>query len=508
MTLREILEKLRVETSTILLWLLVAMIAYLAIGAWFDTSQFHVFAGDDLRSFTAAKRGAGGVNQMMISFYKFRPVTALLFGGVARWTNCDFRAVVSTGLMLHTINGLLFFYLLYYRIRLPLVISFGITVVAVFNRFATYLFMQDTALIEGLAIAVFLVLLIVSLSFIQQPTIGRALRLAALFTIIIYTYEQYLVLALPLLLLGIFRFRVDRKSAVILSVGVILSVLSNFLIKTFVLRTPILIGTATVPIGFNPIQICLFLLSGTLNLVGINRGPAYLSLEDFPDSPAWIKVISLAAAALSFLLVFGAITGAMSAKSSERKPALIRLSFYGSMISVLLLSASITFRQQYSWLYPSYLAFLAFLGSAVMVTRARRASVQLALTCLVFLSLPREIYLARRHSQFFAFQADQIASNLFTTLHHISGIGATDVVLIRGDVPGKSWVFMENRFFSRYTFSTPFNGYMFSRFYALPNLEFEEKSSGAEARDRATLVLEYDARSRSFNVLRKCSPAN
>jgi hypothetical protein len=207
-------------------------------------------------------------------------------------------------------------------------------------------------------------------------------------------------------------------------------------------------------------------------------------------------------------LVFGAITGAMSAKSSERKPALIRLSFYGSMISVLLLSASITFRQQYSWLYPSYLAFLAFLGSAVMVTRARRASVQLALTCLVFLSLPREIYLARRHSQFFAFQADQIASNLFTTLHHISGIGATDVVLIRGDVPGKSWVFMENRFFSRYTFSTPFNGYMFSRFYALPNLEFEEKSSGAEARDRATLVLEYDARSRSFNVLRKCSPAN
>jgi hypothetical protein len=498
MTLREIPGKLRGEVSAIFFWLLVAIIAYLAICAWFDISQFHVFAGDDLRSFSEAKKGSLAFNDLMIAFYKLRPVTALLFGAVARWTNCDFRAVASIGLMLHTINGFLFFYLLHRRIHLPLVTSFGITVIAVFNRFATYLFMQDSALTEGLVIAVFLVMLIVSLSFIEQATIRRALCLTALFTIIIYTYEQYLVLAPPLLLLGIFSFHANRKSAMILSAGVILSSLSNFWIKAFVLHTPILIGTAAAPIRFARGQICSFLWSGALNVVGVNRGPAYLSLEDFSDSPVWVRMISLAAAILSCLLVLGIIAGTVSAEGGERKSALIRLAFYGSTIAVLVLSASITFRQQYSWLYPSYLAFLAFLGSAMMATKAHKAGVQLALTCFVLLSLSREIYLSRRHSRFFAFQADQIASNLFTTLHHINGIASIDTILIRGEVPAKDFVFMANRFFKRGT-QLP-GGYTFSKFYALPNLEFDDKGSGAEVTDEARLVLEYDALSSSFKI--------
>src|SRR4029077_11518604 len=174
--------------------------------------------------------------------------------------------------------------------------------------------------------------------------------------------------------------------------------------------------------------------AGALNLIGVNRGPAYLSLEDFPDSPIWVKVISLGAAALSCLLVFGTIASIVSSEPGEaKKTALVRLAFYGSTIAALLLSASITFRQMYFWLYPAYLAFLAFVGFALHARKAPGWGFQLVLTFLLLLSVSREIYLARRHSGYFAFQVDQIANNLFATLHHTSGSATADAVLIRGD---------------------------------------------------------------------------
>jgi hypothetical protein len=151
----------------------------------------------------------------------------------------------------------------------------------------------------------------------------------------------------------------------------------------------------------------------------------------------------------------------------------------------LLLSASITFRQQYSWLYPAYLGFLVFLGFSVQKDETRHRGFQLGLTCLVLLSIPRELYLNRRHSQFFAFQAEEIASNLASTLHHIDGIDARDAIVIRGDVPIESWVFMDGTF---------------SGFYHLPALEFVSRDAPVEQTDESRVVLNYTGADRSFNI--------
>ena len=463
------------------------MILYLAICAWYDVFQFTVFAGDDLRSFTAAQRGFTGYNEMTISFYKFRPVTALLFGTVAQVTKCDFHAVASVSLMLHTANGLLFFYILYRQIRLPLLISIGMTAIAVFNRFGTYLFMQDSALTGGLAIALFLLILIVAWPFFERPTVGRALCLIVLYAAIIHSYEPYLVLGLPLVLLGLCTFRSNRLAASVVATGAIFSVLLNVSIKKFILATPFLIGTETRPIAFDVPQILLFVWRGALNLVGINSGPAYLSLEDFPESPLWMRVVSVATAVLSIVLVLGAVASIMASERRQKtRSALFRLAFYASAVAGLLLSASITFRQLYSWLYPAYLAFLAFLGFAVQASETRRRGLQLGLTCLVLLSIPRELYLSRRHSQFFAFQAEEIANNLAGTLRHIDGIGNYDAILIRGDVPSEDWVFMDGTF---------------SRFYHLPALEFVSGDAPVEQTDESRVVLNYTDADRSFSIV-------
>jgi hypothetical protein len=468
------------------LWLVIPMTLYLAICAWYNLFQFTVFAGDDLRSFEAAQQGFTGFNEMMISLYKFRPVTALFFGAVAYWTNCDFRAVASVSLMLHTVNGLLFFYVVHRQIRLPLLLSIGLTVIAVFNRFGTYLFMQDSALTGGLAIALFLLILIVAWPFLERPTVGRALCLCILYAAIIHTYEPYLVLGLSLVVLGACTFRSNRRAASVVAIGAIVSLLLNVAIKKFVLATPFLIGTMTQPIAFDVPQVLVFVWRGALNLVGINSGPAHLSLEDFPESPWWVRVVSVATAALSIALVLGTVTSIMaSERGQKRRSALNRLALYASAIAGLLLSASITVRQHFSWLYPAYLGFLVCLGCAIQTSGTRRRTLQLGLTYLILLSISRELYLSRRHSQYFAFQTEKIATNLAYTLRHIDGIGARDVILIRGDIPAVDWVFLKGAF---------------SRFYHLPALQFISWDAPVGQTDESRLILDYTAADYSFRI--------
>jgi hypothetical protein len=467
-----------------LLYLASAIIAWFAIEVWFDPLQFIVFVGDDLRTFDAAQRGFIAVSELMTSVDRFRPVVAFVYSKVAGWTRCDFREIASIGLAIHAANAMIFFVLLYRAIKLPFYLSAGVTVIAILNRFATYLFIQEQAIMEGLGMATLLALLAVSLLFIERPTIGRSIFLSLFFLLIIHIHERYLVLMCPLIFIGICGLSSSRISSVVLAGGITISVLLNLCIKKFWMSTGILMGAENRKIGFNASEICSFLWRGALNLIGINRGPAYLGLEDFPDSPLWVQIVSVATAVLSCFLLAGIVGNMVRRRSSqEAKPTLIQLVFCLLTVAVLLLSASITVRQEYRWLYPSYLVFLALLGWGTV--KVQRLWSYLALSCLILLSISREIYLARWHPRFFAFEASQVANNFFRATQYVTGLHQNDAILIRGKVPAKEWVFMES---------------LFSRFYSLPNLEFEDKSSAAEVTDEARLVLEYDADSRAFKI--------
>jgi hypothetical protein len=472
-----------------LLFIAFAIILWLAIEAWFDPLQFRVFAGDDLGAFGTNPNqmsAASSIRSSALLYHKFRPVAASISIVIAKWTKCDFREMASIGLAIHTANAMIFFGLLYRAIKLPLSLSVGVTLIAVFNRFATYLFMQDQAIMEGMGIAVFLLLLITSLSFLERPIVRRSLLLTLLFALLVYIHERYLVLALPLVLLSAGNFNFNRKASITLAAGTTVAALSYLCIKKFVLGAPILVGTETRPIEFDISQISSFLWHGALNLVGINSGPAYLSLEDFPGSPVWIQFVSIAAAILSCCLlagIVGAIT--LSPSGKEKRAAFLRLGFYLSTTAVLLLAASITFRQEYRWLYPAFLVFLCSLGYGLHVSTVRQAWFRPALTGLVLLSLCREVYLTRRHSRYYAFESYQIANNLLATLHNVAGSTHQDAVLIRGDIPSKEWVFMDGTF---------------SRFYHLPSLEFGAQNSTIEQTDESRLVLDYDASDKSFKI--------
>ena len=479
-----------------LLYVVAAIILWLAIEAWFNPLQFRVFAGDDLATFSSIDQTSSGpdIRSLALTYHKFRPVAAWIIFLIAKWTHCDFRAIASIGIAIHAANAILFFSLLYRTIKVPLSLSVGLTVVAIFNRFATYLFMQDEAIMEGVAITLFLCLLRIALSLIERPTILRSFLATLLFGLVVYVHERYLVLAVPLALLSFGIFTSNRKASVTLVTGVTAAALSYLCIKRFWLDAPILVGTGGQSIDFSVSQICSFAWHGALNLVGINRGPAHLSLEDFPDSPFWIRFVSIAAAISSCSLLAGtAAVIILSPSGRQRMSGFLRVGFYVLTAAVLVIAASATVRQEYRWVYPAYLAFLCLLGYGVSLSNAPRSWFYVALTSLVVFSLCREIYLTRRFPQFFAFGSYQIANNLFAALQHAPKGAQYETILLRGEVPHKGWVFL---------------GGAFSRFYRLPSLEFSAEDAPIGQTDESRLVLDYVNSERTFRIAREAATVN
>src|ERR1700686_153533 len=179
----------RVESA--LLFIVFSILLWLAIEAWFAPLQFHVFAGDDVGTFSRNQTiSAPPIRSVALLYHKFRPVAASIIFVIAKWTKCDFREVASIIEAIHTSNAIIFFVLLYRAIKLPLALSVGVTLIAVFLRFATYLIMQDQAIMEGIGVALLLFLLITSVSFIERPTVRSSLWLTLLFTLLVYIHER------------------------------------------------------------------------------------------------------------------------------------------------------------------------------------------------------------------------------------------------------------------------------------------------------------------------------
>jgi hypothetical protein len=475
--------RLRKSAEVFLLLVLGGLIAWLAIEAWFDPLRFTVLAGDDLANLEPSSKSYGESIAFLASYLKFRPVASFAQWSVTHWTNGDARGMAAVAIAIHSVNALLFFVLTHRILRLTQAISLGLTVIAILNRFTANLISPSGAIAEGIGVTVLLCIVAAALRFLERPTVRRAALLTFLFLLILHIHERFLVLVCPLLLVAVGAWTRSRFSALLVGLGAIASCLANFGIKKFWLGTPILIGTTTRPLEFDFAQIWFFIWHGALNLFGIHSGPSYLSLEDFSESPLWIRSVSVAAAALTCILVAKIIGDAVLAPPGEKNTVLQRLLFFFSTTGVLLLSASITFRQEYRWLYSPYLVFLCLLASGVS-RRARPGATSFALvTCLISLSVVREAYLVQRLPNLFYFPVQQVASNLFYTLQHVSGIREKEAVLIRGDVPTYDWAFLGNTF---------------SRTYGLPPLEFAGGPPVVEEVGPMKVVVDYHPSDNTF----------
>ncbi len=459
------------ETRRRLCWLLVLGAAalpafFLAQLWWLDSSQFHVLAGDDVRCFAAALKGFGTYNDLMISFLKFRPVTALVIRVCALLTGGEYGRLIMLGVGLHTLNATLFFFLLWKVLKVSPISALGLTILAAFNRFTAYLITPELALMEGSAITCYLIFLWALLRLMDTARLVWALVLVATFLIILHVHERYMVLAGVCLLAGVFVFQRNRSAGLVAGAGALAALAANLLAKKLYLHTPILVGTETRAIGFDFAQLATFLADGASNLVGINRGPSNLSVLDIGASTPWTKILSGCAAILSLFLLCSAFMRTYRASRSWRVDlaAFRILAVLLCLVVVLLLSASITFRQEYRWLYPAYLTFLPVLalGWKAGESTRRLSTVQVATAAMFIVSLPMELNIRVHRDNYYGRTAYNLANSLYSVFAQAPELYQKKEVVIGGDsLPAANFVFMGNDF---------------ETFYHLPHLVFADQA--------------------------------
>jgi len=470
--------------------LFLAGLIFLGFSAWLDASSFNVLAGDDLRSFTYANESFTAYNDFFIQFYRYRPTQAAVGRAAAILSGGDFSQLRMIAIGIHSLNALLLLGLMVRSLKVPLLVAFAVTVVASFSRFTNYLIMAETGIAESFGVTLYLSFVWTLLALLRRPRLPMAAASAMLFTLIIHTHERYLVLFAATLAVSFLIYRLSRSVSIFLSATNLVVILVNILIKAILLHTPILVGTTTQAIDLSLRPKIIFFFSGLLNLTGVNRGPSYLSVLDYLDSPLWLKAISLVSMAFCLWLLVGAAVTARTTTKSSTSGRTLHSFWPVALLLVLLtlvmvLSSSITFRQEYRWFYPGFLTFLLLMAGAAQTwhNHSRSRVPNLVLCGFLLAAIPRELAIRSQRSNFYQFTTCQTASAFYEAYTRSPTLSKTKLITIGGDpVPDTSWVFMDG---------------LFSRYYHIPPLQFRESfiPDGAVS---TPALLRYDSSRKIF----------
>jgi hypothetical protein len=482
-------NKNKVKLQNPLVWapLLFFMFYFLELW-WLDYDYFQVLAGDDIRCFPKALQGLEHYSNLLTSFSRFRPATALLIWISAFLSNGQYSTLIMIGAGLHAFNALLFFALLWKVMRASPGIAMGLTIVATFNRFTAYLIAPELAIMEGAAITTYLVFLWALFRLIDSTKIMWAFFTSLSFFIILHIHERYMVLIGACLMVAVPTYSANRRAGIVIAVCSIAGLAFNFSAKKLFIHAPILMGTTTKAIELNPEAILAFWTDGLLNLLGVNRGPSYLSVLSYSDSPKWIKLLGILSMITVISILYRSFIYAYRSMKSTRFDSKLgwKLALLIGLISALLLSASITIRQEYRWLYPAYLSFLILVGAGTRISREayKIPATQILLASFILIAVTSELAIREFQDNFYARNAYRLANNLYTLIQKSPELKASKEIIIGGDeLSISNWVFM---------------GDAFANFYKLPPLVFISSPSGNALRPMAAPSVMYQQSSGKF----------
>ncbi len=435
---------------------------------WLDCAQFQVLAGDDVRCFPTALQGLGSYNSLLSSFFRFRPVTSLLIWLSAICSQGHYPTLLMIGTGLHTLNAFIFLALLRKVTGVSLGLALGLTLIATFNRFTAYLITPELAIMEGAAITCYLLFLWALLRLIDTCQARWALLVGLSFFIVLHIHERYMVLAGACFIVAALIYRSNRLASFITCSCSLASLAFNFAAKKLLMHAPILMGTTTQAIEFNPKTILCFFADGMSNLGGVNRGPSYLSVLDYAEAPPWLKLFSVGSATLSLLILSCAIfysCCSIKASPREARPGWTVVVLL-CLVFALVLSASITFRQEYRWLYPAYLTFLILLGFGTddFEQTIKHPIARIPLVGFIILAIISEFGIREHRANYYARSAYHLAENLYALIQKTPALKTSREIVIGGDeLSISNWVFM---------------GGAFASFYKLPPLAFSPSAPG------------------------------
>jgi len=438
---------------------LVLVFSGLLVFVWFSPFNYHVFIGDDLfwiknyhlsmpvdgfwyNAFTIAN-GAG----------KFRPIPNILILLVTGICKDSFDCFVGIQFLMVTINAFLAS-IVAYRLTSKWAPAVLITsTLIILSRFAYYAALQVMGIMESLAMTFMLLLVLCFIQFTRVPNIKWIVRINLLFLAILLTHERFIVLIVPVTYILLAKRKDLSKSQFITSLSfLILTTIGYFLIREYGFHSRFLTGAGSSSIvdTFHVSQIALYIRDGVLNLLGFNVGPDYLSGKYFLD------------AGLGGILFGGILSGSLFIlfllflKQQMRKNVEIEFDLIICLVLMLggmILASSITFRQEYRWLYTPFVILILLV--CYFLSKIENLKTKYALMLLVIISFASvDIFYRQYMNNVYFLQSSQMASSVKKEMiDNLSSaeLKQKEIYLLIPNETVRNWVLADNYFFELYS---------------------------------------------------------
>lgn len=324
--------------------------------AWYFGAFHNVLMGDDLAIVYNAQHG--GVLRSLYSVLthadgdKYRPVLDSILWLLIKLFGNNFAGYFIVNIVTEAAAAAVLYKIALRLSRGDSAVSIGAALAFVVCRFGYFSVVQLIGLLEGLALLLALCVVYNVVRAYQESETKSLFWASALFALAVYADERYVALLPFVLFCGLFhrQLRHEKTKLLLYISAIVLIAASNFIIKTFILKIHFLEGTAGQAVSPDSTGILRFLWSGLLNCLGFNVGPDYLSGRDISElGLAGYVIGALTALPLCGLAFYWARTSAKAVRPIAER-SLLALALFVP----LLLSASITIRQEFRWLYVCY----------------------------------------------------------------------------------------------------------------------------------------------------------
>lgn len=333
--------------------------------AWFSPFSYHAIMGDDLNAVMSSQNG-GFASSFLTAFShapsnKYRPFTDILFRAEILMFGDDMLNYIYFNIFLEIVNASLLSFVCWRLSHRKTSLALLGGVLFIVSRFAYYNILQIFGgPLEGLAM-LFVLLQVCMVVLAHQTKKPIYLFISAIsYFGAIFTHERYMVMG-AFIFFSIVLAPIDykhRSSRYYLACLPVFILFLNFAVKVFWLKSRFFEGGGGKAISFNLSQFLEFFRNGLLNLCGFNVGPSYLSGLDVLQTGFW--GISLGSffcipiIAVVLYLWYEKICSDQGRCVFDRKVFFL----FCTLLLSLVATASITFRQEYRWLYAPYSVFV------------------------------------------------------------------------------------------------------------------------------------------------------
>ena len=417
---------------------------------WFNQFSFNTLMGDDLGRWSHFS-GPGSFAEKSLTFCevnKYRPVFDAVHFMQFKLFSYDYKLFFYFNILFNFIVVFALFNTIKSCTKNNSFIAFVISIIYITSRFSYYNILQVNGILEALSLLLAILIVRACIEYLKTENLIYVLYFLILNCLITFTHERFIVLV-PFLLMVLF-FKKPSKFPNFFYGGVIFPFLLLVFIKKVIFKARFFDGTGGVPIDLNLLPKIKFFIKGCLNIFGLNFGPSYLNGISFWQIDIYTHGFSVIIVILYLLIIILGLLQYKKLNFDARKKQIQIFLLWVIAFFLLILGASVTFRQELRWLYAPFALYLILIAYILSNISLKPILKYLLLVTICLCIVRNDIYFRNNQSDVFFIYCEKISDSLYSETVQKYGTGLRNYSLYIEKNNDMNWPIQDSLFFVPY----------------------------------------------------------